>query len=97
MDFYDLKSGNNIKVIIQNRYKRMARNYSQQPESDEYFTALKIGDLVDRFDFSQVQNILKSDSTAFCWLNNYAGRVFVNVKNKKGYRYKLKDSCLGSI
>lgn len=97
MKFYNLESGTDIKEIIANQYNEMLENYSQQKESDEYKTVLSISALVKKFNFNQVQNVLQSDSTAFCWLNIFAGKVYVNVKNRKGYKYNLKNNCLGQI
>lgn len=97
MNFYNLESGTDIKEIISNQYKKMLESYSQQKESDEYKTVSSISILVEKFNFNQVQNILQSDSTAFCWLNIFTGKVYVNVKNKKGYKYNLKNNCLGQI
>lgn len=97
MKFYNLSQGADIKENILSVHRQMLDNYSTQQESDEYKAAVTIGKLVEKFNFSQVQNIMENDPTAFCWLNSFAGKVYINVKNKKGYRYKLKESCLGSI
>ena len=99
MKFYKLKyTDDNIREIIIKDYENMLEEFSQQQESDEYKNIKSIYDMIIEYDFSAVQNILQSDFTAFCWLNTSTnGKVFINVKNKKGYRYNIKNNCLGGF
>ena len=99
MDFYRLNgSDKNIKDIIIASLEQKLKAYENQKESDEYQNIFSELELVKKHDFSNIQNILRSDTTAFCWLNpSSSGNIFVNVKNKKGYRYPLENNCLGKI
>ena len=99
MDFYRLDgSAKNIKEIIISSLEQKLKTYENQKDSDEYQNIFSELELVKKYNFSNIQNILSSDTTAFCWLNpSSSGNVFINVKNRKGYRYPLKNSCLGKM
>lgn len=94
MKFY---TGTDIKNQIIKELKTSLENFSEQKESDEYINIAGCLNLVENYDFEAVENILSSDSTAFCWLNSSDGRVYINVKNKKGYRYPIKNNFLGKM
>lgn len=99
MKFYRLKGvGGDIKENILKDYNNMLEEFSEQKESDEYINIKTIHDMVEKFDFSVVQNIMSSDFTSYCWLNTGRnGKVYINIKNEKGYRYTIKNNCLGGI
>ena len=98
MKIYSLKDmDENINEVILKDLEEQLTEFETQKESDEYKNTLAVKSLVEKFNFSTVQSILQSDGTAFCWLNNSNGKVYVNVKNKKGYRYPVKESFLGAL
>lgn len=97
MTFYNAESTETAKDAVIETYSKMYEEFSEQKESDEYKTAEAILGLVKDFDFSSVQNIIDSDQTAYFWLNVWNGRVYINAKNRKGYRYPIKKNCLGTL
>lgn len=98
MKFYNLVSDDEVlKDLILQELNKQLSDFSNQKESDEYLDIKKLIELVDKFNFVPVENVLKSDKTAFCWLNNHNGNIYINAKNKKGYKYYIKNNYLGRI
>lgn len=95
--FYNYVAGNIKQAMIKTEKDKINRIISQGCRKHVVIdVAIMMIGFLENFDFEEIQNIIDSDHTSFCWIAIEKEKRYIKVKNRAGKIYKLKKSDLGN-